>query len=212
MLDFVVEYMYKLYETLSGKEVKVAEYQEPDLTRNYLFPVWGAKLLLKNERDLPLMCMVLNNLIFSVVCIPCIWAFQSHILGLGYLWVNYYIFFGRYMCLNHEYAHIQLFKNKLLGHFISVFLLGHSHGLPFGSYYINHVVMHHKGANAWGVDLSSTERYNRENKLHFVHYWLRRYSPLGFVFDAVLTCFKYKRLKLGISYGVCAVIWFWCVS
>ena len=88
-----------------------------------------------------------------VLPISCIWAPVSP----GKL----FDFFGRFMCLNHEFTHTQIFKVKWVGNVLTMFVLGHSHGLPFGSYYINHVIMHHKGSNAWGVDFSSTEKYNR---------------------------------------------------
>lgn len=201
----------KLYETLTGKEVSIVEVQKTDYKSNYLFPVWGAQYLVKNPRDLPIMHMILNNLAFTLIAIPLVWYFQSHLMGIMYLCINYIVFFGRFMCLNHEYAHLQIFKLKRLGDVLSTLILGHSHGVPFGSYYIQHVVMHHKGANVWGVDLSSTERYDRENNFHFIHYWLRRYSPLGFVFDAVYTCIRYGRYKVGISYGVVSLLWFYLV-
>jgi hypothetical protein len=198
----------KLYETLSGTEVSISELEKPDYSKNYLFSLSIAKYLVNNQRDLPIIYMILNNLLFICIGLPLVWYFQSHFLGLTYVLINYTVFFGRYMCLNHEYAHIQVFKIKRLGDFISTFILGHSHGLPFGSYYIQHVIMHHKGANKWGVDLSSTEKYNRENNLNFIHYWLRRYSPLFFVMDAVLTCFRYGRFKIGILYGLYSYSWF----
>ena len=199
----------QLYETLTGKEVDVSETTHANYASNYLFAVWGAKTLVKNEKDLPLMHMVLNNFIFTVIAVACVWYSQSHVLGLAYLLAAYLIFFGRYMCLNHEYAHIQLFKNKRLGDIVSIFVIGHSYGLPVGSYYIQHIIMHHKGSNVWGVDFSSTEKYNRESIMHFMHYWLRRYSPVGFVFDAVRVCAKHNKYELAIMYGSCAICWFY---
>ena len=198
----------KLFETLTGKEVKVIEFEEQDLSYNYLFKVYGAKCLVKNDRDLPIINMILNNLLFLLLFMPIVWYCQSHIIGFVYFLLSYSIFFGRYMCLNHEYAHTQIFKNKRLGDFITIFLLGQCHyGIPSGSYYINHVIMHHKGANKWGIDLSSTEMYDCKNNLCFIHYWLRRYFPLCFIFDSICVCIRYKRYKIATAYTLSCILW-----
>ena len=198
----------KLYERLSGKEVYVNETKNyPDYSNNYLFYIPLSHYFVRNLRDLPIMHMILNNLIFVFLFIPCIWYYQSHVYGFLYLLVNYSIFFGRFMCLNHEFTHTQIFKVKWVGNVLTMFVLGHSHGLPFGSYYINHVIMHHKGSNAWGVDFSSTEKYNRESLWHFLHYWLRHYTLFSFVYDCVYVCVMYGRIKIAVGYALVSLIW-----
>lgn len=199
----------KLYERYRGTEVLVKEICRPDYTDNYLFSVYLAHHWVRNLRDLPILYMILNDLLFVCVAVPLVWCYPSHFAGCLYLAVHYYVFFGRYMCVTHEFAHTQVFQNKWLGNFITLFVLGHSHGLPYGSYYINHVVMHHKGANAWGKDFSSTEKYNRELWSHFLHYWLRHYSLVGFVYDCVRICVRHGRLKIAAGYMVCCLCWTW---
>lgn len=200
----------KLFEMLTGSEIILTELnnQNTNNTFYYFFDVWLSKYLVRKHRDLPIVHMILNNLVFVFIMIPLIWYFQSHLMGLSYLILHYSLFFGRYMCLNHEYVHNQIFKYKRLGDFLSVFVLGHAHGLPLGSYYINHVIMHHKGENAWGKDLSSTEQYRRDNVFAFIHYWLRHYLPLTFAFDAIYICVRHRRYKLSGAYFTVCILWF----
>lgn len=46
-------------------------------------------------------------------------------------------------------------------------------GMPSGVYYFHHVIMHHIENNVFPYDVSSTMHYQRDNMLHFLHYWLR---------------------------------------
>ena len=197
----------KLYERYLGREVVVKEINKPNYSDNYLFSIYLAHHLVSELRDLPILYMILNNLIFLCVAVPAVWCYQSHCAGTMYLTMHYVVFFGRYMCVTHEFAHTQVFQNKWLGNFITLFLLGHAHGLPFGSYYINHVIMHHKGGNTWGKDFSSTERYNRESVVHFLHYWARHYSLVGFVYDCIHICVRHRRFKIAVGYSLCCVSW-----
>lgn len=41
-------------------------------------------------------------------------------------------------------------------------------GVPPGMYRLHHCIMHHSGNNRWSLDASSTERYQRDNPLHFL--------------------------------------------
>ena len=58
--------------------------------------------------------------------------------------------------------------NSLPSVFLSPFF-----GIPSGSYYLHHCVMHHNENNVLPYDVSSTQAYQRDSVLHFMHYWLR---------------------------------------
>jgi fatty acid desaturase len=62
-------------------------------------------------------------------------------------------------------------------------------GLPSGGYWTHHILMHHKENNEVGGDLSSTEPYQRDSFVHFLHYWLR--FLLGIWFELPLFALKH---------------------
>ena len=195
-----------LYDKLTGAPIELIEHTE--YSDCFFFKVWGALWLAQSSKNLPLMHFILNNLLFLLVALPCLWFTQSHMVGLGYLLVHYFLFFGRYMCYIHEYSHTQVFKNRKLGSLITNVLVGQFHGLPFNSYYINHVIMHHKGANKWNWDLSSCVKYDRMSKSHFLYYWVRHYTPITFPIDMVYVCFLYKKYGYGFVYFVTVLTWY----
>ena len=84
--------------------------------------------------------------------------------------------------------------------------------MPANSYYINHVIMHHKGANKWNVDLSSVVKYNRMSVFHFVFYWLRHYTPLTFPADMVYVCVMYRKWLSGFLYFVTVCVWYGIIA
>ena len=66
----------------------------------------------------------------------------------------------------------RLSDSKLLN-IIPSYLLSPFFGIPAGMYFLHHCVMHHVENNIFPWDVSSTEPYQRDNFLHFLHYWLR---------------------------------------
>lgn len=68
-------------------------------------------------------------------------------------------------------------------------------GMPAGQYFLHHVVMHHKENNVFPYDVSSTEPYQRDNFLHFLHYWARFFFAAHF--ELPIYAFSRKR------YGLC---------
>jgi len=193
-----------LYSMLTGEPIVLNDVTE----KQYYFQVPFAQSVCHDTKNLAHVHLILNNFLFLCLVLPCLWYSQSHIVGIVYLSLHYVLFFGPYMVYQHDHVHIKIFKNKYMGNFIALFVVGQCHGQPYGTYYINHVIMHHKGANAWGKDFSSTERYDRSSIVHFWLYWLRHYMPVTFLYDMVLTCFQYRRYKIGTAYLVWTLFWY----
>ena len=51
-------------------------------------------------------------------------------------------------------------------------------GVPPGFYRLHHVVMHHIENNVFNDDMSSTEPYQRDSFLHFLHYFAKYWTCL----------------------------------
>jgi len=66
-------------------------------------------------------------------------------------------------------------------------------GIPPGFYRLHHVYMHHVENNFFETDLSSTEMYQRDSKLHFLHYV---YNYLTCVFKLPYWAIKYGHWDL----------------
>jgi fatty acid desaturase len=131
--------------------------------------------LLADARDAPLLRTIL---LASVTCVPfAAWLFAhpafSPWVGACYLAMLFAFFVPRLAIVLHLATHRRVFakRNGVLELWSAgvVFpLAGHSPA----SYYTHHVAMHHVEENA-PTDLSSTERYRRDDWRHFVVYFLR---------------------------------------
>ena len=64
-------------------------------------------------------------------------------------------------------------------------------GLPSGSYWTHHILMHHRQNNEVGYDLSSTEPFQRDNFIHFIKYWLKFIICIWF--ELPIYAFKYGQ-------------------
>jgi fatty acid desaturase len=116
--------------------------------------------------DLPLVCAPLTFL-FNVVNFT-----DRFILGLHYS------------------SHVPIWKGAAsFMNYVPTLLIAPFFGLPSGGYWTHHILMHHKKNNEVGGDLSSTEPYQRDNFLHFLHYWIR--FLLGIWFELPLFAFMH---------------------
>jgi len=109
-------------------------------------------------------------LTIALYALPTPWLLAA---GLPYL-VFLFVGFGGPVILGlHAVTHRPLFKRPyrrftpLLTHVMPIFL-----GLPPFAYHAHHVQMHHTAGNSED-DLSGTAQYQRDNPLHFLHYWAR---------------------------------------
>jgi fatty acid desaturase len=131
------------------------------------------------------------------------------------------LFQERFLLCLHYYSHVGLFKNRTLN-FVVPLAVSPFFGVPSGMYFLHHVVMHHSDNNQRGFDLSSTEQYQRDNFLHFLHYWLRfllaiwvelpyyawtrmRYSTSALVTGAM--CVFWSVLVCLYSINPCGTFW-----
>lgn len=97
-------------------------------------------------------------------------------------------------------------------------------GLPTGMYHLHHVVMHHKENNIMPWDLSSTEPYQRDSVLHWLHYFFRfligawvelpyyaikRGKPMLALWAVGCASFYFSTVLL-LRNQVCVNATFWC--
>ena len=197
----------QLIRSVRGSPVVCREATELDRGHHYLFWVPLVHYLVRDQRDLPVALLIFNVAICMIPFACCVYYSSSHWVGAAYVLVLYGCFFGRYMSMLHEFAHNSVFKSRWFGFLLVTVLLGGMHGVPMGTYHLNHLIMHHKGGNRWNVDFSSTERYQRDSFRQFVGYWFRHYTPPGIVWDLCLCCARWGRYSLSLAYGAAMVMW-----
>ncbi|KAK3263325.1 hypothetical protein CYMTET_27860 [Cymbomonas tetramitiformis] len=86
------------------------------------------------------------------------------------------MFLQRFILGLHYSEHRRMFKNTPGGtllNCVAPFLLAPFYGIPCGVYKSHHVLMHHVENNLCPHDLSGTDRYQRDNFLHFLFYLCR---------------------------------------
>ena len=144
-----------------------------------------------------------------------------------------WLFMGqRFILAMHYAAHRPLFNERRHGRLGKVLnllpqtLLSNFYGMPAGSYYLHHIVMHHSANYCFPYDISSTMPYQRDSPLHFVAYVMnfvlhtlcylpfyaiskRRWNLAGYYFMVVslyLTSFPmiyaYNPLFFNMSLGI----------
>jgi fatty acid desaturase len=128
--------------------------------------------LLKDERDKPILYLIINILVFMFPGSLLVYTTKSNIIGFLVWIINLILFQERFLIGLHYHAHKNIFKSRILND-ISFGVISPFFGIPVGLYHLHHVVMHHKENNKQGWDLSSTEPYQRDSFSQFVIYWMR---------------------------------------
>lgn len=147
--------------------------------------------MIKDPRDLPFaqFCLQATVLILPFAAILYIPGVFRWWLGAAYLILNVFFFMDRFILMLHNTSHRRLFTRDyaLLNHYIP-WVLSPFFGETPETYYAHHIGMHHPENNL-PDDLSSTMRFERDNPLHFLRYFLR------FFFFSVLEMarYHYKR-------------------
>ena len=127
----------------------------------------------------------------------------GHIIGI-LNFASLFKYIPRYILLLHFNTHRSMFKNehkilqKMSGFIVQ--LIGVFMGIGFfNNYELHHRFMHHKYNNKIGLDMSSTEPYQRDNFFHFLIYWLRHLflCPLELPIFGIKEK-KYKTLITGM--------------
>lgn len=148
----------------------------------YLFAPPGVlnrplKALMNDQRDAEIMYLLFNIVALTIPGAIALFLLPaSHLLGALFLVPNQVYFLPRFILGMHYSAHRSLFDKKRGGaplnylptHLICVFF-----GVPSGMYKLHHTVMHHTENNLFPYDISSTEPYQRDNVMHFLHYLLK---------------------------------------
>eukprot|EP00798_Chlamydomonas_sp_ICE-L_P024190 gene24190-9787_t len=177
-----------------------------DLPRNIRGPL---ESMLQDPRDLPAALLAVNitltTLPISMVMLYCC---SSHLLGLLYLAMNYLTYMQRFMLTLHFTQHRRLFKqeyNLLNG--IIPYVLCTLYGVPCGLYHLHHCVMHHVGENRQGVDLSSTEPFQRDNFAHFFCQGRPKTAALMVTTEVIYLSF----LRAAYLINPVAALWCWII-
>mmetsp|Transcript_57079 Transcript_57079/g.113481 ORF Transcript_57079/g.113481 Transcript_57079/m.113481 type:complete len:389 (-) Transcript_57079:144-1310(-) len=169
--------------------------------------------LLNDERDVPMLCLMLNILQVMVPGVVAVFAVNMqypqaplwcrNLVGLGYMLTIVILFQERFTLMLHFASHRRLFKNNLLDGLLS-WVYAPFFGIPPGSYRVHHIHMHHMENNhEW--DASSTEPFQRDSLIDFMRYWFR----FAFVLGPDLLYYIYsKRPKGSLSSIHGLLLWY----
>jgi len=130
--------------------------------------------LINDRRDLPLVRLVLSA---SVVLPAAVYLYLpgrfTWWLAGGYVAIWALVFLDRVILMLHATSHTPLFARPVgwMNAYIP-WVLGPFYGQTPDTYFIHHVEMHHVEENLGG-DLSSTLRYRRDSRAHWLLYFAR---------------------------------------
>jgi len=157
--------------------------------------------LLKDQRDVPMLCLMLNIVEALAVGVPLIYGLNlwqpplplltRNVAGLAYVVTNVLLFQERFTLMLHFSSHRAIFHNEMLNGLL-VWAFAPFFGVPCGLYKIHHVIMHHI-ENNHERDISSTEHYQRDSWMEFGRYW-RRFAVFIYV---ELPLYAYRTGRYG---------------
>jgi fatty acid desaturase len=163
------------------------------------FLVTAMSSMLKDQRDLPMLCLQLNILQVMVPGVlivygvnlwqPQLSLLSRNLVGLAYLVIVLVGFLERFVLMLHYSAHRPIFKREALNGMLS-WVFAPFFGIPIGVYKLHHVIMHHL-ENNHDHDISSTERFQRDSLPDFLVYWAR--FILGIWWDLPHFAYRTKR-------------------
>jgi fatty acid desaturase len=135
-----------------------------------------------DERD---MIFVRTVAVMNLTVVPA--AMGLFMLSSGWVWTlavpyvaaTFALFGGRYGLMLHANGHRPIYKREYrwMNHYVP-FVLGPLLGHTPTSFRAHHMMMHHAENNML-ADQSSTLPYERDNFVHFLHYW-SRFFLLGY--------------------------------
>jgi len=137
--------------------------------------------MVKDQRDLPMLCLLLNIVEALALGVPMVYAINlwqpewsllsRNMAGLGYFVTLAVLFQERFILCLHYSSHRNMFHNDALN-LVITWIIAPFFGVPAGIYKLHHVVMHHI-ENNHEADASSTEEFQRDSMVCFFHYWAR---------------------------------------
>ncbi|MCR9204341.1 MAG: fatty acid desaturase [Halobacteriovoraceae bacterium] len=151
-----------------------------------------SKKVLKDQRDIPFLKQILLTTFLFVPFAAFMFFSETESLVLRVIyWATFIFFLGPHLLMLHNVCHRNPWKKKfkkLINFYLEV--VGLLFGLPPLLYFHHHIKMHHKEGNG-PEDLSSTEKYQRDSFLGWLHYFLR--FCLLLPIELPLYFFKQKR-------------------
>lgn len=169
--------------------------------------------LLKDERDVPMLCLTLNIMQIVLPGMALVYyvnltdhalpLFVRHLVGVAYVLMLLLGFQERFTLMLHFCSHRGAFHNNLLNKAF-VWLFAPCFGIPCGVYKLHHVIMHHI-ENNHDFDTSSTEGYQRDSWLQFLRYWFH-FAVLIWV-ELPLYTIRSKRYSWGATMIFGLFVW-----
>ena len=129
--------------------------------------------------------------------------------------ITWIIFGQRFILAMHYAAHRPLISPSKCGSLVAGVLnafpqliLSNFYGMPAGTYYVHHCVMHHQANNFFPYDISSTMPYQRDSVLHFFAY------VLNFMIHTMLYLpfYAIKKRRFDIGFAVLACVAAYCAT
>merc|ERR1712166_141203 len=152
-------------------------------------------------------CVVLPSAAFQFLMPASLKAWTTW-LGVLHLFTVNFFFTQRFILMLHYSEHRRMFRAGSKFEFLHAYapyLLTPFFGIPAGCYRLHHVVMHHLEDNVFPDDLSSTMPYQRDNFLHFLHYWAR--FTFAVHFELPYYAIRKGRVRMALECLAAEFIW-----
>ena len=194
-----------LKDVMAERHEFVLKYSE-----TFLRFVKRRKMISRSE-DLSLFLVFLECFAFVVIPAISMIACRTSKVSIVLTWfvLTRVFYFQRFMLALHYHSHRKIFPRGIIGRIanaVPTLIIAPMFGIPSGIYWFHHCAMHHVHGNRKGMDLSSTENYQRDSFNAFVKYWLRfaLFAPI----ELPINIRKYRGLKDGFMCFMCSLVTF----
>uniref|UniRef100_A0A7S1LSC8 Fatty acid desaturase domain-containing protein n=1 Tax=Alexandrium catenella TaxID=2925 RepID=A0A7S1LSC8_ALECA len=177
------------------------------------FLVTALSPLLKDKRDEPMLCLMLNivqvigtgaPLVYSLnIFYPDLSLAVRNLVGLAYMLTVVLLFQERFTLMLHFSSHRVIFHNDILNGMLN-WVFAPFFGVPCGVYKLHHVIMHHI-ENNHELDMSSTETFQRDSLIDLFKYWVH-FALLIWV-ELPYYCFKTQRYEWAANLAIGLCLW-----
>jgi fatty acid desaturase len=131
---------------------------------------WANRHLISDARDTIMLSTISNMIMSTGFLSTMLFLYPSHLLGICVVLFNAGMWVQRFILMMHYAEHKPLFKPASM-RLLMPWVMAPFYGIPIGMYKTHHIRMHHKENNMNARDLSSTEPYQRDSLLHWLHYY-----------------------------------------
>jgi len=160
--------------------------------------------LVDDKREMQTAYILIRSILIMVPgCAVVFWA-RMHVVGFAYVCVVVHSVGRDSLPANHYYRHNRkTFKSAIVTKFVNV-MVSVLHGMPIGSYRVQHLMMHHRYTNHATMDANSTMPFQRDNVWHFL--W---HAITTWVLSLWITL-PYHLYKVGrYMHALETVAWMW---